>query len=173
MKKTIIIYTAFLLFLVSAGSGVAAKDPDIRIVDLEGLEAALQEYRGQGVLLDFWAIWCAPCVAAIPELLEVAKEYRGKGVVLGVSYDFMIPGVTREEVLDQMRDFVAQHEMDIPILIYEAADYDSINERFGLPGPIPASVAINAEGAVVDRHEGESNKDRFTAMMEKALEAPE
>jgi thiol-disulfide isomerase/thioredoxin len=173
MKKSIIVFASILVFLSSAGPGTGETDPDIRIVDLEGLEAALQEYRGKGVLLDFWAIWCAPCVAAIPELLEVAKEYRGKGVVVGVSYDFMIPGVTREEVLDQVRDFVAQHGMDIPILIYEAADYDSINERFGLPGPIPASVAINGEGAVVDRQEGESNKERFIAMMEKALEAPE
>ncbi len=173
MKKWTILFTAILVFLLSTGPGTGETGPDIRVVDLEGLEAVLNEYRGQGVLLDFWAIWCAPCVAAIPELLEVAKEYRGKGVVLGVSYDLMIPGVTRDEVLEQMRGFVAEHGIDIPILIYEADDYDSINERFALPGPIPATVAINGEGVVIDRQKGESSKERFVEMMEKALESSE
>jgi thiol-disulfide isomerase/thioredoxin len=174
MKKLFIVFSAVLICLLSAGSGMGETGSDIRVVDIDGLEAALSEHRGKGVLLDFWAIWCAPCVAAFPELLEVAKEYRErKGVVIGVSYDLMIPGVTREEALEQVRDFVAEHRIDIPILIYEADDYDSINERFGLPGPIPASVAVNGEGAIVDRHDGVSGKERFIAMMEKALAPPQ
>lgn len=173
MKIVSIVFSAVLICLLSAPAGVGETGSDIRIVNLEGLEDALREHRGKGVLLDFWAIWCAPCVAAFPELLEVAKEYRErKGVVIGVSYDLMIPGVTREEALEQVRSFVAEHGIDIPILIYEADDYDSINERFGLPGPIPASIAVNGAGAVVDRHDGASSKEHFIAMMEKALQIP-
>ena len=91
------------------------------------------------------------------------------GTVLSVSYDLMIPDVTREEVLQQMHGFVDQRGIDIPVLIYDADDYDAINERFGLPGPIPVTLAFDRNGAIVDRQEGEAGKDRFIAMMLKAL----
>jgi hypothetical protein len=102
--------------------------------------------------------------------MEVEKEYseRGGAVVL-VSYDLMVPDVTPESALQQVTEFAAQRGMDVPILIYDADDYDLINQRFGLPGPIPATVALNAQGEIVDRVEGQSGKSRFIAMMEKAV----
>lgn len=152
------------------GAAGAAAGPEIRVVDLKGLEAALAARKGQGVLLNFWAIWCEPCVAELPDLLDVGRQFRdGKGVVLTVSYDLMIPGVTRDQVLKQMQAFVAARKIDAPVFIYNAADYDAINQRFGLPGPVPMTVAIDRTGRVVDRHAGKSGKDGFIAMMKKAL----
>lgn len=171
MKKIVFLFLQVTLAcaLLSC-SGGGPGEPDIRIVDLKGLEAALAEHRSEGVLLNFWAIWCQPCVAEMPELVEVAREYRGRGgAVLGVSYDLMTPGATRDEVLQQMRAFIAARSFDIPILIYEADDYDSINERFELPGPVPVTLAIDRKGKIVDRQDGESGKERFVAMMQKAL----
>jgi thiol-disulfide isomerase/thioredoxin len=147
--------------------------PDVRMVDLKGLEAALAEYRGKGVLLNFWAIWCEPCVAELPELMETARKYRERGgVVIGISYDFMVPDVTAEGVLKQVRAFVKERRFDIPIYIYQADDFDAINRRFALPGPIPATVAIDRYGSIVETHEGQAGKARFDAMMEKALLNP-
>jgi len=170
MRNFCILFQVLLLCTcLSCSRGV--REPEIRVVDLEGLQAALAEHRGQPVLLNFWAMWCQPCLAEMPALLEVAREYRNRdAVVLSVSYDLMVPGVTREEVLKQLQAFVAERRMDIPVLIYNADDYEAINERFGLPGPIPVTVAINRAGAIVDRQEEEAGKDRFIAMMNKALE---
>jgi thiol-disulfide isomerase/thioredoxin len=150
--------------------GPGAAGPDIRVVDLAGIEAALEAHRGKGVLLNFWAIWCVPCVAELPELVETAHEFRDEGgVVLGVSYDLMVPGVTREGVLEKMRAFVRERDVDIPVLVYEADDYDAINERFELPGQVPVTLAIDREGNIVDRQENQAGKERFAAMMRKAL----
>jgi thiol-disulfide isomerase/thioredoxin len=147
-----------------------AAEPEIRVVDLNGLEAALSSHKGQGILLNFWAIWCEPCVAELPDLLEVGRQFRGEqGVVLTVSYDLMIPGVTREQVLKEMREFVAARKIDAPVYIYDASDYDAVNERFGLPGPIPMTVAFDRTGAIVERHAGKAGKDGFAAMMKKAV----
>jgi thiol-disulfide isomerase/thioredoxin len=147
-----------------------ARAPAIEVVDLKGLEAAVAKHRGKALLVNFWAIWCEPCVAELPGFLATGRAFAGKGaVVLTVSYDLMVPDVTRDGVLKQMRDFVASHRIDAPVYIYDAPDYDAINARFGLPGPVPATIAIDKDGAIVDRHAGKADKAKFEAMMRKAL----
>ncbi len=170
MKKLAISMLILLICVFLPCSGDGANKPNIQVVDLAGLEAAIAEQAGKGVLLSFWAIWCPPCLAELPDLMEVAAEFSARGgVVLSVSYDYMIPGITREEALEKMRDFVAEKEIDFPVLIYDAEDYDAINERFDLPGPIPVTLAIDRKGAIVDRYADQADKDRLTAMMQKAL----
>ncbi len=175
MKKLMTSVCALAVCLAVTGAASGKVPPpagatDIRIVNLAALDAALAQYRGQAILLNFWAIWCEPCVAEMPELLEVGRQFQdSKAVVLTVSYDLMVPEVTPEGVLDQVRKFVAARSIDVPVFIYEADDYAAINKRFGLPGPVPATVAIDPSGAVVDRHAGRADKARFVEMMRKAL----
>jgi len=164
------------LFAHSGGEGPQRSaranrpQPDVRVVDLKGLEDAVAANRGKAVLVNFWAIWCEPCVAELPEFLATGREYRGRNaVVLTVSYDLMIPDVTKDEALKKMRVFVAEHKIDAPVLIYDGPDYDAINERFGLPGPVPVTIAIDATGKIVDRHAGQATRQQFQKMMRKAL----
>jgi thiol-disulfide isomerase/thioredoxin len=160
------------LLLLGAAPSVAA-EPDVHVVDLKGLDAALAAHKGEGVLLNFWAIWCEPCVAELPDLLEVGREFKGRhGVVLTVSYDLMIPGVTPDGALKQVRAFVAARKIDAPVYIYNAPDYDAINQRFGLPGPVPMTVVIDPTGKVIERHPGKAGKAGFAAMMQKATGSP-
>ncbi len=158
----------------SAGSplGIQAANsqPDIRVVDLKALDAAVASYKGKPLLINFWAIWCQPCVAELPEFLETGREFRDRNTaVLTVSYDLMVPEVTREGVLKQMREFVAARKIDAPVLIYDAPDYDAINERFGLPGPVPVTIAIDAAGRIVERHSGQATRQQFQELMRKAM----
>jgi thiol-disulfide isomerase/thioredoxin len=168
--RTSIGFVLLVACLISGGPAVRAAGPEVRVVDLAGLDRALAAHRGQGVLVNFWAIWCEPCVAELPELLEVGREFRARGgVVVTVSYDLMVPDVTKAGVLKQMQDFVARRGIDAPVFIFDAPDYDAINARFGLPGPVPATVAIDRNGAIVDRQAGKSGRGRFTAMMTRAI----
>lgn len=142
----------------------------IQIVDFAGLEPAIEAGRGEGLLLNFWAIWCAPCVAEMPELVEVAHEFSGEGGrVIGVSYDLMVPGADSSTIEATMRKFLESRELDIPVLVYDEVDYEAINERFDLPGEVPVTLAIDKTGAIVDRQEGKADKARFREMMRKAL----
>ncbi len=159
----------------SAGGrgGASAPGPaevPIEIVDLPGLERALAEQRGSATLLNFWATWCEPCVAELPALLEVARDYRERGGrVLGVSYDLMIPGVERAEVAGLLRAFLVQRDLALPTLVFEAPDFEAINARFGLPGPIPVTLAFDREGRLVEQVVGESSRERFEELMRRAL----
>ncbi len=156
---------------VRASSAQAATSaPDIRVVDLKGLEAAVAGYRGKALLVNFWAIWCQPCVAELPEFLAVGREYRDRNAaVLTVSYDLMVPDATKDDVLKAMRGFVAARKIDAPVLIYDAPDYDAINERFGLPGPVPVTIAFDGTGKIVERHAGSATREQFELLMRKAL----
>ena len=150
----------------------ALEIPAPLVVEHAELEAALAERRGKGMLLNFWAIWCAPCVAELPELLEVAHEYADRGGrVVGMNYDRMVP-LTAEEyaaVPDKVAAFLEKRQYDLETLIYDADDYDAINALFELPGEVPVTLAIDADGTIVDRHEGQAGRERFAEMMEKAL----
>lgn len=147
-----------------------ASTPAVAVVDLAGLDAALAKHRGRGVLLNFWAIWCAPCVAELPELLEVGREFAEQGgdVVL-VSYDLIVPGATAEQAREDVLAFAERRKITAPILIYDGPDYEAINERFDLPGGVPVTLALDRDGKVVATHDGQASKDEFRALMRQAL----
>ena len=155
-----------------ARSPAPAAAPSVEFADLEAVDAALAQHRGRAVLLNFWALWCEPCVAELPELIEVGREFREQGgdVVL-VSYDLMVPNAGRDPVRAGVAKFAAKRGIDGAVLIYDAPDLDALNERFDLPGPIPVTLAFDRQGRLVDRADEPADKARFAAMMRKALAA--
>jgi thiol-disulfide isomerase/thioredoxin len=154
----------------ASSSSPAAVAPSVELTDLAGLEKALEQRRGRGVLLNFWAIWCEPCVEELPELVEIAHEFKDSGGdVLLVSYDKMVKNDGAEAVRTMVSKFATKRGIDPPILIYDAPDLDAINERFDLPGPIPVTLAFDRAGKLVDRVDDQAGKARFAEMMRKAL----
>lgn len=141
----------------------------VALADLDGIDAALAELRGRGVLLNLWALWCAPCIAELPELMRVAREAAPEGRVVLVSYDLIVPHAERDEVLGRVTEFARGRGYDVPILIYDAPDFEAIDERFDLPGGVPVTLAIDAAGRIVDVQDGPADEARFRGMMQRAL----
>ena len=62
--------------------------PDFHVMDISGEELSLQQYRGQVVLLDFWATWCQPCIVEMPNVKETYRKYKNqKFQIIGISLD--------------------------------------------------------------------------------------
>lgn len=159
---------------LAATAGRASEPPrgEVRVADLKGIEEALAGYRGQALLVNFWASWCEPCVDEMPELVEVAREHRGKGlVVLTISYDLVTSEGPREETVKEVNAFVVEQKVDLPVFLYDGRDDEEINRRFGLPGAVPVTLAIDKHGKVVERHLGRATKDRFGTLIKRALRA--
>ncbi len=67
---------------------IGAPAIDFRTTDIEGKEVGIADYKGKVVLLDFWATWCAPCRAEMPNVKKVYSDFSGQGFdILGVSMD--------------------------------------------------------------------------------------
>jgi thiol-disulfide isomerase/thioredoxin len=121
--------------------------------------------------VNFWATWCAPCVAELPDLLAAVAARRDRSVaLLLVSYDLNTPGsgLTAQTVVPLVEKFVDGHRFDADVLIY-AGETPKLDERFDLPGPIPATILVDATGKVVARHADRATRAQFDALIDEAL----
>lgn len=177
MRRLALVLAALpLVALCSCGAEGEAQAPtaegaarNAAVVDLAGLTRIVEERREGGLLLNFWAMWCPPCVAELPELAEVAAEHAGDGAdVVALCLDFATRGGEPEQVAAKARGFLSVRELDLPVLVYGSEDMGALAGRWGLRGAIPVTLAIDASGNVVDRHEGRADKARFEEMLRKA-----
>lgn len=125
-----------------------APDPDmapaLAAVTLDGDSVALDELRGEVVLLNVWATWCVPCRMEAPELQELHEAHRADGLrVVGVTVDNRGAG-------DQIRQFVEEFGMTYEI--WWDPDGTAI-EAFGAAG-VPLTVLIDRDGRLAWRHLG-------------------
>ena len=139
-----------LVFLFGCNNEVGAGPmaPEISLKDLSGNEVTLKKYRGSVVLLDFWASWCPPCRAAIPELVDLQEKYKKRGlVILGISLDN--PKRVNDEYL---KAFGERFKINYPLMRY---NLDVVENYFGRQAPsLPTIYVIDRAGQVRDMIEG-------------------
>lgn len=116
--------------------------PRLRLVDLSGQTATLEQYRGRVVLLDFWATWCDACNEELPSLKTLYADFHGRGLeFLAVSVD--------EAGRKALLPFVAQNAIPWRVLL---ADSDVVESYrvFGLP----TKFLIDPQGIVARKYVG-------------------
>ena len=136
----------------------APPEQNVRIVDLAGLRSALQDLKARITIVNFWATWCEPCVEEIPVLLEVARAHRADVALALVSYDMVMPArLSEERALALVGPFVKERGIDCPVFLYRG-EVSALDDRFGLPGPLPATIVLDRQGVVVHRIEGQATR---------------
>ena len=109
--------------------------PEFSITTLQGEHIALEDLRGRVVLIDFWATWCKPCIAATPGLVKLQKKYAdAKFTLIGVSLD-------RDQAA--WRNYVDKEQMVWP----QYLDNGRVSTLFKVR-PIPTYIILDHEGAV-------------------------
>jgi len=118
---------------------------------------------GKVVLVDFWATWCGPCVAEIPNVLEQYQKYHDKG--------FEVVGVSLDQDREALEKFVAEQKIPWPIL-FEQSEGDGwqhpLATFYGISG-IPTVILIGRDGNVITLDaRGEKLGERLDALFKKA-----
>ena len=144
-----------LLLVLVAGTAYALTRPDsssqdkavpgeaaplFALTDLHGEEIQLAAFKGKGVLLNFWASWCNPCVNELPLLNEAYKLAGVEMLAINVG-----------EKAETVQKFVDRYELAFPVVLDTQM---KIKQQYRVVG-LPLTVLINAEGKVIERHEGE------------------
>ena len=112
--------------------------------DIAGKDVRLSQYKGQVVLLNFWATWCVPVQHEIPSLVALYRDYKDRGlVVLGVSVDSEVRAV---------KPFARVMKMNYPVLI--GAGREDLSNSFGPFIGFPTSVLVARDGKTCVRHVG-------------------
>lgn len=132
-----------MLFVGSAVWGMGSRVPavgtaaeDFRLVDLEGKQQSLDQYRGKIVLVNFWATWCKPCTTEMPAMQTTYDKLRGKG--------FVVLAINELEDEPKVREHITQYGHTFPVLL----DRDNkVANQFGVFG-LPVSVFIDEKGVV-------------------------
>ena len=123
------------------------KDPlpvgDFTVTDLDGKTISSQALRGKVVFVNFWATWCPPCRAEIPDLIRLQAKYKDDLVVLGISED--------EAPVDTVRAFAADQHVNYFI----AMSTPALAQVFRGVSALPTTFVIDREGKIVQRHVGQ------------------
>lgn len=113
--------------------------PEFTLPDLDGRQRSITEWDGKVVALNFWATWCPPCLKEVPEFVSLQEKYRAQGL--------QFIGIALQKP-EEVREFVAEHEVNYPILAGEL-EVIKLAEAYGNnTGALPYTVIIDRSGQI-------------------------
>ncbi len=142
------------------------KAPDFALKDMGGKAVKLSDYKGKVVLVNFWATWCPPCKAEMPDLVKVYELYKKKGfVVLGISLDDEPTKAVPEFLTDFRKDTGVK--VTYPILVGD----EHIADSYGGIRGIPTTFLIDRKGIVRKKYVGPpgSSSQEITSAFKEAV----
>jgi peroxiredoxin len=150
------------LFPPPSGGKVARPPSDFTLPDLDGRKRSLKDWRGQVVLLNFWATWCPPCREEIPLFLDMQRRYGDKGLqIVGVSVDDAAAVVA----------YARRLKINYPLLLAENEGLDLMASYGNSHGSLPYSVLIGADGAILARKLGAYGRKELESALISAITA--
>ena len=118
-------------------SGQEIRAPQFVLRDVNGRTVRLSDYKGKVVLINFWATWCPPCRAEMPDLVRLQREHAKQGLqIIGITYP--------PERKSRVRRFARSLKVNYPIILGTR----QIKARFSSEETLPLTVVINRDGSV-------------------------
>jgi len=166
MNRKLPLAAALLLFgaaFIAVARTPAPKDPPM--IDTQGFQKILQQYKGQPLLVTFWATWCEPCRDEYPMLNGLAKQYAPQGLkVVGINLD-------QDGDLILMRRFLTRYKPVFPNYRKTKGNEDAFANIVmqGWNGAIPASFFYSKDGTQIGHLVGQTDHDTYDAAIRMLL----
>lgn len=131
--------------------------------DVEGRAQPMEQWRGDLLVINFWATWCAPCVEEMPDLQKIQTEYATRGVrIVGLAIDNAAA----------VRRFRDEQKLEFPLLLAGAAGTEVVRELGNASGALPYTVLLDPNGAVVRSKLGRLGAGELRSWLDARLAAP-
>jgi len=143
MKKLLL---AACLFLAGTPSyATNPKAPQFSLRDINGDVYDLYEHKGEIIVLNFWATWCGPCMAELPHLDAIDKEYADRGV------DVVVISIDAARAVSKAKTYIKSRKYGFTALF----DKDtSVVSQYNPPKTIPFTLILDRELRIVHTHTG-------------------
>jgi len=133
--------------------------PDFQLTTLDGEEVSLSDYRGKNVMLNFWATWCPPCRAEMPDMEQFYQD---------TDIEILAVNLTETEAtLDQVHQFKDEYELTFSILLDETVEVANL---YAIQ-PVPTSFIIDSEGIIQFKTFGPLTYDQMVYVLEDMVES--
>jgi peroxiredoxin len=139
-----------------------APAPHVRIATLSGEALSTEALRGKVVLVNFWATWCAECLAEMPNMADTHRKFAPRG------YETVAIAVQKDDPT-LVAQVAARRALPFKVAVDERGD---LAESFGVPRVTPVSYLIDRQGRVLKRYVGEPDWVELHAAIEEALAFP-
>ena len=128
--------------------------------DLDDKPVALERYKGKPLIVNFWARWCGPCRAEIPELIKFRNAHKGKIEVLGIGI---------EDKAEPAKEFAKAYDMDYPVFVAKEQGIPLMQALGNTKAGLPYTLFIDRHGNVIQRKMGVVRKPDFDSIQDTLL----
>ena len=147
-----------------AGSGALPLEgqpaPDFTLKTLDGSTVTLSKLQGHPVLINFWASWCTPCRAEMPEIVRVYEAHKADGlVVLAINMTF-------QDSLPEAQAFAKEFHMPFPVLLDDTGAV--ARDAYRVP-VLPMCFFVDRKGVIVHRQIGAMNGKQIDTLVGEIL----
>jgi len=131
-----------------------------RLADLNGASQGLGQWRGQVLVVNFWATWCAPCREEIPGFVNLQKRYGARGLkMVGIAIDQP----------DKVAAFAREFHINYPLLTGGLETMDLLRQAGNRAGVLPYTLVIDRSGNLVSREPGGLKEARLEGIIQPLL----
>lgn len=116
--------------------------PDFKLTALDGKPLTLAALQGKVILLNFWATWCGPCRAEVPDLIALQERYKDRLQIIGLNVD--------DDDAAEIQKYVDETGINYPV----AMTSNDVRIQYGGIPALPTSFVLDTEGRVVQKHVG-------------------
>lgn len=135
--------------------GLSTLANDFVLQDTQGQLQRLGDYRGKWVLVNFWATWCPPCLAEVPELVALHNAHRDK--------DLIVIGISMDSTPESVADFAKRKKISYPLVLGS----EKIAQQIGKVEVLPTSFLFGPDGQLVTTQAGELTRESVEAFLRK------
>ncbi|MDX8288483.1 TlpA disulfide reductase family protein [Metabacillus indicus] len=138
------------------GLEIGNKPPEFEMETLSGETVTLDDVKGKKVMVNFWATWCPPCEAEMPEMQKLQDEHQDELVVLAVNM------TNAEKSRKDVEEFIAERNLTFPVALDKDGRVSIQYEVYSYP----TTYFLDEEGSILNISRGAMTKET----MEKLLE---